>query len=264
MMTKFHFSLVSSAIFSLGLLATSSLDAQDVALRDTNATSSSSLPDSPGAISADSTAFGQAPASSSTRPFRFRGIISTRGLVQEGSTQPPQTVHDKFIIATEDNFNLYGVGAVGVVAGYHYGLESTPEFGKGGKGYARYYWHGYADRVIEIYSVELIAPIIFHQDTRFYYLGEGALKHRIGHAIRRTFVTRSNSGHDQFNYSEFVGSALASGVSTLYYPRAYRTASNAAQNWGINLGVDAFGFIIQEIYPSVIRAVFHRNTDPAP
>ena len=256
MMRKLRFPVRPLALFAFTLAISVGANAQ---ISTSDDDSSAALPDSPGASFGT---YGQ--AQTTTQPFRFRGIVSTRGLVQEGSAQPPQTVHDKFIIATEDNFNLYGVGAVGVVAAYHYGLESTPEFGKGGKGYARYYWHSYADRAIEIYSVELIAPIVFHQDTRFYYLGQGPLTHRIGHAIRRTFVTRSDSGHEEFNYSEFVGSALASGISTLYYPRPYRTASNAAQNWGINLGVDTFAFIVQELYPSVIRAVFHRNTDPAP
>jgi hypothetical protein len=227
-----------------------------------SAAASEALPDSPGSLIVDRDA--AQPTTSTTQPFRFRGIISTRGLVPDGSTQPPQTVHDKFIIATEDNFDLYGVAAVGFVAGYDLALNRIPEFHSGGRGYARYYWHAYTDRVVEIYSVELIAPVIFRQDTCFYYLGKGPLGHRIVHSVRRTFVTRSNSGKEEFNYSEILGAGVASGISTLYYPSRERSGANTLENWGINIGVDAVAFVVQELYPSVFQAVFHRHTDPAP
>ena len=226
---------------------------------------SGSLPDSPGSLvsSADVTTADQAQPTATTRPYRFRGIISTRGLVPDGSTQPRQTAGDKFLIATEDNFTFYGVGATAVVAAYDLGLDRTPEFGSGGKGYARYFWHSYADRVVEIYSTEFLAPIVFHQDTRFYYLGKGSPGHRIVHSVRRTFVTRSDSGKEEFNYSEIFGAGAAAGISTLYYPSRERSAANTLENWGINLGVDSLAFVAQELYPSVFRAVFHRNSDPA-
>jgi len=256
--TFFH----SYAVIALALALSAKSFAQTFSssVESSPSTIADALPDSPGSLTAEQSA-AQNPAT--TQPYRFRGIISTKGLVPEGSMQPRQTVGDKFIIATEDNFNLYGVGATAVVAGYDLGLDRTPEFGTGGKGYARYYWHTYADRVVEIYSTEFIAPIIFHQDTRFYYLGKGPLTHRIGHSIRRTFVTRSDSGKEEFNYSEIFGAGAAAGISTLYYPSRERSASNTLANWGINLGVDTLAFIAQELYPSVIRAVFHRNSDPA-
>lgn len=265
MMTNLRRCLLSVALLSVGVAAASSVQAQDSTSADTNLpANAASLPDSPGSVAPDvSSSFAQA-TNATTEPFRFRGIISTRGLVQEGSTQPPQTVHDKFVIATEDNFNLYGVTAVAAVAAFDLGIDRTPEFHSGGAGYARYYWHAFADRAVEIYSVELLAPVIFHQDTRFYYLGQGPVGHRIGHAIRRTFVTRSDSGKEQFNYSEIIGSGIASGISTLYYPSRERTLTNTLGSWGINIAVDAFGFVIQELYPSVFQAVFHRHTDPAP
>ncbi len=256
-MKKIYTLLRSSVLIALAFNLSVTSFAQSFS---SSATTSETLPDSPGTLLAAQSA---AQPTAATQPYRFRGIISTRGLVPEGSIQPRQTVGDKFLIATEDNFNLYGVGATAVVAAYDLGLARTPEFGTGGKGYARYYWHTYADRVVEIYSTEFIAPIIFHQDTRFYYLGKGPLTNRIGHSIRRTFVTRSNSGKQEFNYSEIFGAGAAAGISTLYYPSRERSATNTLANWGINLGVDTLAFIAQELYPSVIRAVFHRNSDPA-
>ncbi len=210
------------------------------------------LPDSPGSTSTSGQTVAAPPPS-----HRFNGIISTSGIVEEGSTQPRQSIHDKFVLASEDTFTVYGVAAAAVGASLQYQNTSTPEFGKGGPGYARYYWHTYADRAVEIYSVEFLAPVLFHQDSRFYYLGKGGFGPRLGHAMKRTFVTRSDSGHAQLNLSELVGAGAASGLSSLYYPSRERTAGNVLQTWGINLVVDTGSFIVQEFYPDLARKLFH-------
>jgi hypothetical protein len=254
------------ALSALSVLCASNVRAQESPLEAVSTAPANLLPDAPGAdwqqAPVNKTRPGPQP-NDQTEPFRFRGIVSTEGLVQDGTIQPRQTTADKLVLAAEDNFNLYGVVAVGFVAGYDLALNRTPDFHAGAKGYARYYWHAYADRAVEIASVEVIAPLIFHQDTRFYYLGKGPLAHRIGHSIRRTFITRSDSGHEQFNYSEILGTGVASGISTLYYPSRERSAANTLATWGINIGVDTFGFIVQELYPSVFQAIFHRTSDPA-
>ena len=53
--------------------------------------------------------------------------------------------------------------------------RATPEFGNGGSGYGRYYWHTFVDQTDENYFVEGFMPILFRQDTRYYTLGRGGL-----------------------------------------------------------------------------------------
>ena len=51
--------------------------------------------------------------------------------------------------------------------------------------------------------------------------GWGRPAHRAGYAVSRIFITRSDSGHKQFNFSEVFGSATASAISTFsYHPRS--------------------------------------------
>ena len=75
-----------------------------------------------------------------------------------------------------------------------------------------------------------------------------------GYAISRIFVTRTDSGGEQFNYSEIVGSALSAGISTYsYHPRGDRNVSNAFSVWGTQVGYDTITIVVKEFWPDIRR-----------
>jgi hypothetical protein len=140
------------------------------------------------------------------------------------------------------------------------GRDSIPEFHQGGAGYARYFWHAAVDQTSENYMVEFIVPVLTHEDTRYYTLGTGGFFRRTGYALSRAVITRSDSGREEFNLSEVVGSGAASGISNLYYPSRERSFSNTASEWGLDVGIDAASFVFREFWPDVNRAVFHAHS----
>jgi hypothetical protein len=175
---------------------------------------------------------------------------------------PPQTAKQKFVIATRDSFGLPAFTVSAVVAAEQDARRATPEFGHGGVAYGRYLWHSLVDRDSGTYFVEFIVPVVTREDTRYYRLGPGkGAARRIGYALSRTVVTRSDAGNETFNASEIVGSGAAAGVSSLYYPPRDRTFENAATNWGTNVGIDAATFVVREFWPDITHALFH--TGPA-
>jgi hypothetical protein len=64
-----------------------------------------------------------------------------------------------------------------------------------------------------------VFPSIFHQDPRYYYQGSGSVKSRLVHAVGSAFVTRSDSGRTEPNYSFLLGDMCAGALSNLYYPQ---------------------------------------------
>jgi hypothetical protein len=64
---------------------------------------------------------------------------------------------------------------------------------------------------------EGIFPTLLHQDPRYFRRHEGTGRSRLGYAISRLFITRTDSGRNQFNYSEIVGSATSLAISNAYY-----------------------------------------------
>jgi hypothetical protein len=76
--------------------------------------------------------------------------------------------------------------------------------------------------------------------------------------VGRIFVTRSDSGQSQPNYSEFLGSSTAAVISTYsYHPKEDRDLSTAASVWGSELGFDTLNNPIKEVWPDIRRKV-HR------
>jgi hypothetical protein len=230
------------------------------------------LPDAPGTSSTldagpgvEAGQAGQQPSSvhEDPQPKRIFGILPNFRAVTAGTKLPPQTVKGKFITASEDSFDYSAVLLAVVVAGYSDAVNDTPEFGSGGIGYGRYLWHTYVDQTSENYFVEFIVPVITHEDTRFYSLGKGGFGKRLGYAVSRTFVTRSDSGHTVFNAGEIVGAGVSAAVSNLYYPSPERTFGNTLDKYGTSVGIDLVSFVVKEFYPDINHKLFHQKAQPA-
>jgi hypothetical protein len=190
---------------------------------------------------------------------RILGIFPNFLAVSAQTHLPPQSVREKLVTASEDSFDYSAFVLPVLISVQQEAANDTPEFGKGGVGYGRYLWHTYVDQTSENYFVEFFVPAVTHEDTRYYTMGPGGgrkLK-RIGYALSRVVITRDIAGRDTFNISEVVGSGAAAGVSNFYYPTPERTFGNTANKWGVNVGVDAVGFMLREFWPDINHDLFH-------
>jgi len=80
------------------------------------------------------------------------------------------TTREKFVTATEDNFDYSALFLAGSSRWTRL-RAGDPEFHQGMAGYGRYYWHTVADQSIENYFVEFIIPAVNHEDSRYYAMG---------------------------------------------------------------------------------------------
>jgi hypothetical protein len=204
------------------------------------------------------------PQTSSTDPDgngkqtkRILGIIPNFRAVSANEKLPPMSVKDKFVTASEDSFDYSAVFLPMAIAGYNLERNSTPEFGGGGVGYGRYLWHSAVDQTSENYFVEFIGPAVTHQDPRYYTLGSGGFWKRTGYALSRAVITRNDAGKEVFNSSEVIGAGAAAGLSNLYYPSGERTFGNTADQWGLDVGIDAATFVFKEFWPDINQRLFH-------
>jgi hypothetical protein len=187
------------------------------------------------------------------------GIIPNFRAVSAGTKLPPQSVKEKFITASEDSFDYSSIVFPAIIALYNEGGNKDPEFGKGGVGYGRYFWHAAVDQTSENYFVEFIVPAVTHEDTRYYTLGHGGFVKRSEYSISRVVITRSDSGKEVFNAGEVLGAGMSAGVSNLYYPSRERTVGNTLSQWGLNVGIDAGVFAFKEFWPDINHFLFHGN-----
>lgn len=170
----------------------------------------------------------------------------------------PLTPEEKFRIATEDSFDRGTAALAALFAGEAQLTNSTPAFGQGAKGYARYLGTSYADFVIGDMMTEAIYPVILHQDPRYFRRGTESGWSRLAGAAGQIFLTHTDSDRTQFNFSEIIGNSTAVAISTAYYP-ANRTATNAVSKLGVQFGVDMAANILKEFWPDLNRKLSRKH-----
>jgi hypothetical protein len=97
----------------------------------------------------------------------------------------------------------------------------------------------------------------FAGDPRYFRRGVGTSRSRVIYALSRLFITRSDSGNTQFNYSEIVGAATSVAISNAYYPDG-RTVGNNVGRYSEQLAFDAASNVLKEFWPSLKRKLPRR------
>src|SRR6201981_3619970 len=175
-------------------------------------------------------------------------------LTVETKNAPPLSARQKFWVVTRGSFDRIQIPWYGFLAGISQAENSEPGYGQGAAGYGKRYAAYFADGTIESYFTGAVLPVVLRQDPRFYQSGKGTFWHRTGYAISRIFVTRTDVGNEQFNYSEIVGSAMSAGISTYtYHPKDDRNLPNTASIWGTQVGYDTLTIVVKEFWPDIRR-----------
>jgi hypothetical protein len=195
--------------------------------------------------------------------------------LQNKGQLPPLSAKDKFKVVALGTFDYIQYPWWGLLSAIGQAGNSEPAYGQGWVGYAKRYGTQAADSTIENFMVGAVFPSILHQDPRFYYSGQGSFGRRTGYAVSRIFVTRSDSGKKQFNYSEIFGAATAAVISTYtYHPKSTylstptnphlfvpsdRTVSNTISVWGTQVTLDTITLVVKEFWPDIHRKMSHKH-----
>jgi hypothetical protein len=186
-------------------------------------------------------------------------------LTVETTNVPPLTTGQKFKVVTRGSFDYIQIPWYGFLAGVSQAQNSEPGYGQGAEGYGKRFGAYFADGTIENYMTGAILPSLFRQDPRYFQSGKGGFWHRTGYSIGRIFVTRTDSGGEQFNISEIFGSAIAAGISTYsYHPKGDKTVLNTASVWGTQVGYDTITLVVKEFWPDIRRKLGKKKQAPQP
>jgi hypothetical protein len=189
---------------------------------------------------------------------RIMGVLPNFRSVSAGANVPPETPRERFIAATEDNYDYTSLFFAGWIAADAFATKATPEFHQGAAGFGRYYWHTVADQSVENYFVEFIIPTMTHEDSRYFAIGKegGGPMKRLEYSVSRVVVARTESGKATFNISEIAGSAAAASVSNFYYPTREQNVHTTLRNWGLDVSYDAANFTFHEFWPDIRNLLF--------
>jgi len=199
------------------------------------------------------------PATSNDRLFNLLPNFLT---LEDAGQRPSLTARQKFKVVARGSFDYVIFPWYGLLAGISQAENSEAGYGQGAAGYGKRYGAAFADSTIEGFMTGAILPSLLRQDPRFYQSSNGRFLHRLGYAMSRIVITRSDSGGEEFNYSEIFGSAIAAGISTYsYHPHSDRTLSNTVGVWSSQVGYDTISTVIKEFWPDIRRKLRRK---PAP
>ncbi len=196
---------------------------------------------------------------SKQQPKRILGLMPNYRAVSAGSIPPPPTPKEAFKIATQNSFDYSAFVFVGLTSAIAEGTNAHPQLGKGVPGFGRYYWRGFVDKTDGNYLVLFALPTVFHQDERYYALGEGGFWRRFNYSVSQVVVTRNYEGRESFNFSELLGRGIAQGASAAYYPTQDRTAGTIATKYAFEVMRDALTNTFREFWPDIATRVLHRH-----
>jgi len=175
-------------------------------------------------------------------------------LTVETQNVPPLTVGQKFKVVARGSFDYIQIPWYGFLAGVSQAENSEPGYGQGAVGFGKRFGAYAADGTIENFFTGAILPSILHQDPRYFQSGKGGFWQRTRYSVSRIFVTRTDSGDHQFNYSEIFGSGISAAISTYsYHPKGDRTLPNTASVWGTQVGYDTITIFVKEFWPDIRR-----------
>ena len=190
-------------------------------------------------------------------PRRLFGVIPNYRSHPSFREAKPLTAKEKFRLAARDSFDPGTFLLAGAIAGIRQARDSSPSYGQGMAGYGRYYGGAFGDLVIGDMMTTAVFPSLLHQDPRYFSQGTGSTWSRLQYAVGQIFVTHGDNRKTQFNYSEIFGNATAVAISNAYDPDN-RTAADAAEGLGFQLGLDMAGNIMKEFVPDVYRRFSHK------
>jgi hypothetical protein len=192
---------------------------------------------------------------------RLFGALPDFLTVENADNVPPLTTKQKYDVTFRSTFDLGQYLFFAGLAGISQADNADPSYRQGALGYAKRLGLAFADGTSENFLTTAILPSMLHQDPRYYRLGTVNVWYRAGYSVSRIFVTRSDTGHRQFNFSEIVGSGVAAGLYNTYHPASDRTVSNTLASWWMQVGYDTGFIIVREFWPDVRRKFGHHPPD---
>jgi hypothetical protein len=187
---------------------------------------------------------------------RILGVLTNYRTANMDAAATPMTARGKMTIAAKDSFDYPSYVLAFFTSGIGQLSNANPSFGQGAAGYARRYSTGVADQVIGNMLTEGIMPSLLHEDPRYFRMATGSGWHRLGYALTRTLITRTDAGNARLNFSELIGNGISAGIGNAYYPDGRHLGDNA-QRWVTQVGTDTASNVIKEFWPDLKRKFKH-------
>jgi hypothetical protein len=192
---------------------------------------------------------------------RILGIIPNFLTVEDPRLAvAPLTVKQKFGLFAKETFDPFTVVSSAAGAALSQIDNDNPKYGRGAGPYAQRFGAAVADVTTQNFFSDAVLASLLHEDPRYFRRGpEFRIWYRVGYALSRVAVTRTDAGKQGFNYSGMLGMSMGIALSNAYYPNSSVNGEEVATRFGTSLIASALGNLLPEFWPDVHQKFFHRK-----
>ena len=167
----------------------------------------------------------------------------------------PLSGGQKLELAADQSIAPYGLIVAGATAGISQARNSWPGYGQGAEGYGKRYGATLALNASSAMFGTFLLPSLLRHDPRYFVSARGGAAHKVGYAVSRLWITRTDRGGQAFNWSDLLAPLMAESLANTYLPDGERTTGKTFQRYGIHLGINAAGNVAREFWPSIFKTL---------
>ncbi|MCU1274041.1 MAG: hypothetical protein JWO48_1472 [Bryobacterales bacterium] len=184
-------------------------------------------------------------------------LVAAMPVAGSGQTLPPLDVTGKLKYHAKNVYSPLSIGAVAAYAGILQADNFPNEWGQGANGYFHRFGSGLGWNGINN-TLAFGLDTVLHQDPRYFRSDETGFLRRVGHAIRGTILTRTDSGGETFSTWRFGSDYGAAFLSNQWYPDRLNTVQRGFIRGSAKLGFDMAYNVGLEFWPDIKKKVFRK------
>src|SRR6266851_2115863 len=190
----------------------------------------------------------------STPPKRQNHFNTTIEVLERRSIFFPNIATSKGALSNKQKFELFADESVapsrflGSAAG-----AGISQARNSAGGYGKRFGSSMATAAANNFFGTFLISSLLHRDPRYFVTLHGGAGHRIGYALSRIVVARTDEGKDAANWAGMLGPLLAESLANSYLPVKEQTAGRTFQRYGIRIGLNTASNALREYWPTIFR-----------
>jgi len=212
------------------------------------------------------------PKQASAPQKRQNPINTTIAVLERRSIFFPEIATTVGPLSTRQKFELFAGESVApsrflrsaAGAGISQARNSLDGYGQGMGGYGKRFGSSMATVTSSNFFGTFLISSMLHRDPRYFLTLHGGPGHRIGYALSRIVVSRTDEGKNAANWAGMIAPLLAESLANSYLPVKEQTAGRTFQRYGIRIGLNTAGNALREYWPTIFRNLRITKVAPAP
>lgn len=183
------------------------------------------------------------------------GLITRRSYVYPELARTPGALRpvQKFELFLDKSASPPQILGSAAFAGISQARNSLPGYGQGADGYGKRFGSSMASGASSNLFGTFLLPAVLRDDPRFFIKVNGGFFSKVGYALGRAVVIRTDAGGQAVNLPGTLGPLAAEGLANTYLPDSERTVSKTFQRYGIRLGFGVANNVVKEFWPTLFK-----------